>query len=276
MRVLIKKQSQHLLSSSLTPRWMNPVVPLRIRTANFTVLLNRALVDRDRRVTTPFSMIQGNKNFQIKSYNAVTRSFPSYSVMGEKCLLVIKPIMPKFKHVPTQSNDNAVAIAQKGRMMLEFSPKNEEKGFNWSEKISFALTAEEMGLLLSQLPHYSVTLSRRIGGAEQGGFGGSAYNLVGAASAGSNEYIDKVLTAEPGEGATIAFRIDYMKDGVGGLTAPVFAQNETSRSAPLHVVVEAGEWEVISTIFRDSIPHLLGWNQMMDISIHHAIQNREE
>jgi hypothetical protein len=186
--------------------------------------------------------------------------------------------MPKFKRAQGHSNGDIISLLQKGRLLLEFSPKNEDnqKGFQWDEKISFALNVEELGLILSQLQHYSVTLSRRIGGEPSSTtFGASAYNLVSTNSS-STEYMDKVLTVEPGEGATVTFRVDFMKDGMGGQKAPKFASNETSNSAPLHVVVEAGEWEVISSIFRESIPHLLGWNQMMDIAVHSAIKNRED
>jgi hypothetical protein len=201
----------------------------------------------------------------------------------------MKPILPKFKHSQGPSNgSNGISLLQKGRMLLEFSPKNQgnQKGFQWNEKISFALTVEEMGLLLSQLPHYSVTLSRRIGGGESsnGVVGGAApfkrisastYEFVSTGTdTFTNEYVDKVLTVEPGEGATLTFQIDYRKDGVGGQKAPAFVSNETSNSAPLHVVLEAGEWEVISTLFRDSIPHLLGWNQMMNIGVHNVMNDR--
>ena len=48
-----------------------------------------------------------------------------------------------------------------------------------------------------------------------------------------------------------------MKDGIGGQTPPSAAMNETSISAPLEVVVEAGEWEVVLSLLRDSIPQLL-------------------
>jgi len=185
--------------------------------------------------------------------------------------------MPKFKQSQGQSSSsgNTISLLQKGRMLLEFSPKNQgnQKGFQWNEKISFALTVEEMGLLLSQLPHYTVTLSRRIGGEGNGGFDASTYDLISTGTA-TNEYMDKVLTVEPGDGATVMFQIDYMKDGVGGQKPPAFVPNEISTFAPLHVIVEAGEWEVISAIFRDSIPHLLGWNQMMNVGVHNAMNER--
>jgi hypothetical protein len=205
-----------------------------------------------------------------RSYQVV-RAFPQYSIVGESSLLSIKPIMPKFK---STSND-AISLQQKGSILMEFSPANpgNQMGWTWDEKIKFALSVEEIGLLISQLPHYPVTLTRTVGGDQNRGFNGDSYNLV---SSTSNETMDKVLTAEPGDGAIIKFRIDYMKDGVGGQIPPAAATNEISSSAPLEVVVEAGEWEVMLAIFKESIPHLLGWNKMMSIGVENAIQNRDD
>ena len=209
-------------------------------------------------------------SIQKRSFQ-VERAFPQYSVVGESSLLSLKPIMPKFKSV---SND-AVSLQQKGRLLFEFSPANggNQPGWKWDEKIGFALSVEEIGLLISQLPHYGVTLTRKVGGDQSSGFNGGSYNLV---SSSSNETIDKVLTAQPGDGATIIFRVDYMKDGVGGQIPPAAATNETSTAAPLEVMVEAGEWEVMLSIFKESIPYLLGWNKMMSIGVENALQNRDD
>lgn len=236
---------------------------------------------------SPFTpVVSTSLNFQLKSPTKVTfqtqtrsfqvnRAFPQYSIIGDNALLTIKPIMPTFKSVG-QSND-AIAIKQKGRILIEFSPNNggNQPGWNWDEKIGFALSVDEIGLLISQLPHYGVTLNRQVGGDQTSGFGGGSYDLVSATSS-SSETIDKVLTAQPGDGATIQFRVDYMKDGIGGQTPPSAAMNETSISAPLEVVVEAGEWEVVLSLLRDSIPQLLGWNQMMSIGVQNAIEDRDD
>lgn len=160
-------------------------------------------------------------------------------------------------------------------MLVEFAPMNagSQPGFQWDEKVGFALSVEEIGLLISQLPHYGVTFNRKVGGDQSTGFNGGSYDLV---TTSTNDSIDKVLTVQPGDGATITFRIDYMKDGMGGQLSPASATNESSRSAPLEVTVEAGEWEVLLSLFKESLPYFCGWNKMMDISIVNAIENRED
>lgn len=174
--------------------------------------------------------------------------------------------MPKFKSV----TQDGISLQEKGRMLLELAPAKtgNQRGFNWEEKISFALTVEEMGLMLSQLPHYRVAFGRKIGGDNSTGFNGAGYDLVSAPV--SNESIDKVLIADPGDGATITFRLDFQKEGVGGQFPPP-GTNEGCRSAPLEATIEAGEWEVIKTLFRESIPRFLGWSKMMDIELSSAV-----
>lgn len=198
--------------------------------------------------------------------NDVKRAFPSYYVYGDNCILHIKPIMPKFKSV----TQDGISLQEKGRMLLELAPAKtgNQRGFNWEEKISFALTVEEMGLMLSQLPHYRVAFGRKIGGNNSTGFNGAGYDLVSAPV--SNESIDKVLIADPDDGATITFRLDFQKEGVGGQFPPP-GTNEGCRSAPLEATIEAGEWEVIKTLFRESIPRFLGWSKMMDIELSSAV-----
>ena len=38
------------------------------------------------------------------------------------------------------------------------------------------------------------------------------------------------------------------------------------KTTPLEVTLQAGEFEVIKSIFQTSIPYILGWNTTMDIA----------
>jgi hypothetical protein len=82
------------------------------------------------------------------------------------------------------------------------------------------MSVEEVGLFVSQLPQSGIELSHSLhyggygsGGEEDGG--GS-----GGAKIASGDMIEKVLTVEPGEASSVKFKIDYMKNGVGGQTPP--------------------------------------------------------
>jgi hypothetical protein len=38
------------------------------------------------------------------------------------------------------------------------------------------------------------------------------------------------------------------------------------QTTPLEVMIQAGEFEVLKSIFQTSIPYILGWNTTMDIA----------
>ena len=44
-----------------------------------------------------------------------------------------------------------------------------------------------------------------------------------------------------------------------------------NQSGPLEVTLQAGEFEVVKSIFQTSIPYLLGWNATMDLAAAAAI-----
>lgn len=196
---------------------------------------------------------------QIRSFHP-KRAFPNYTVASDLCFLNMKPISPEFKVVAK----DAITVSSKGKLLLELSPGNGTGGYNWDHKLSFALTTEEIGLCLSQLPHYPVSFSRTIGGNYDIGRNGAEYGLIGATT---NENIEKVLTLTPGDGATITFSIDHEKDGVAGYMI------QSVQTSALSIVIQAGEWEVLSTLMRDTLPSLCGWSKMIEIQMNNAIQN---
>jgi len=212
----------------------------------------------------------GNTPSRPSSYTP-SRAFPQYTIFGDDALLSVKPLLPTFK----PASRDGVALDRKGKIMMAFTPRLDSDGsgvggFRWDDQITIALAVEEVGLLINQLPSYEVEICRdgpRPGTTE--GTGNMQYGMnSGAAQEGGGVQIsdapDKVLTARPGEGATVSFKIDFVRDGVGGQISPV---DNNSHHAPLEVVVQAGEFEVLKRIMESSIPYLLGWTSMMDIGI---------
>eukprot|EP00558_Chaetoceros_sp_UNC1202_P009087 CAMPEP_0197232810 /NCGR_PEP_ID=MMETSP1429-20130617/1049_1 /TAXON_ID=49237 /ORGANISM="Chaetoceros sp., Strain UNC1202" /LENGTH=183 /DNA_ID=CAMNT_0042690947 /DNA_START=140 /DNA_END=691 /DNA_ORIENTATION=- len=183
--------------------------------------------------------------------------------------------MPEFKVVG--QSGNAISVSQKGRINLEFAPanRNNKPGYVWDEKISFALSVEEIGLVTNQLPHFGVTLNRKLGDRQyspnmnDGGMSNTYDSIVT-----NEEQTEKVLIVDPGDAATVRLRVDYVKNGMGGQKPPSDAV-DVSTYAPLEVLLQAGEWEVFSSILKESIPYLLGWNKMMDIAMNNAVTNAE-
>lgn len=164
--------------------------------------------------------------------------------------------MPQFK----RAGNDGIAVDRRGKLVLEFVPRNNTgAGMAWNSKTIFSLTAEELGLLLHQLPDNAVELTHPLWDNNAGGDGGT----LGGATQTSGDAVEKVLNIEPGEGATLTFKVDYMKGGVGGQTPPGADEFPTT---PVEITIQAGEFEVLKSIFQTSIPYILGWNTTMDIA----------
>lgn len=141
-----------------------------------------------------------------------TRAFPQYTVFGPDSALSIRSILPTFK----RAGNDGVSVERRGKLVLEFIPRNQTgAGFMWQEKTVFSLSVEEVGLFVSQLPGSGVELSHAAHNA--------SYDRDDANSGVtqlSGDVVEKVLTIEQGEGSAVLFKVDYMKDGVGGQSPP--------------------------------------------------------
>ena len=136
-------------------------------------------------------------------------------MFGPDSALSIRAVLPQFRRAGT----DGVSVERRGKLVFEFIPRNPSgAGFAWSEKTLFSLSVEEVGLLLSQLPGNGVELSHSMNygvGSDNESGGGGVMQEAG-------DLVEKVLTIEPGEAATLNFKIDYMKNGVGGQSPPQF------------------------------------------------------
>ncbi|KAL9181138.1 hypothetical protein ACHAXT_009943 [Thalassiosira profunda] len=184
------------------------------------------------------------------------RGYPQYTIFGPDTALGLRASLPQFKRAGT----DGVSVDRRGKLVMEFIPRNNTgAGFAWNDKVLFSLSVEEVGLLLSQLPGNTVELSHQTRDPNLAGEEGGGYGVAQL----SGDAIDKVMTIEPGEGATLTFKVDYVKDGVGGQTPP---GADTLPTTPLEITIQAGEFEVVKSICQTSIPYLLGWNTTMDIA----------
>jgi hypothetical protein len=167
-------------------------------------------------VSTPSSV--GNINIQNRSFSSMgmmpRRGFPQYTIFGPDTALSIRAVLPQFRRAGAEG----VSVERRGKLVLEFVPRKASgAGFDWNDKTLFSLSVEEVGLLLSQLPGNGVELSHSMN------YGvGSDDESSGGVMQQSGDLVEKVLTIEPGEGATLNFKVDYMKDGIGGQSPPQF------------------------------------------------------
>lgn len=120
-------------------------------------------------------------------------------------MLNIKLIPPGYRIVKGESI--VMDSARKGKLLMEFTPRSAAGAYDWADQVRFALSAEEVGLFCSQLPQFPVEYSR--GSAQSSEEEPMTFGAV------SNDMPDKVLKISPGEGATVVFVLDFVRDGVG-------------------------------------------------------------
>jgi hypothetical protein len=125
-------------------------------------------------------------------------------------------------------------------------------GYDRESQIRFGLSAEEVGFILHQLPANTVEFARRLP-AETPGV--------------TADLPEKLFTITPAEGGQFAFKIDFVKDGMGGQNPG----STTEALGPLEVVAQLGEYAVVREIFQKSIPSLIGWDVQLNFAMQNAI-----
>ena len=117
----------------------------------------------------------------------------------------------------------------------------------------FALSPEEVGLILNQIPQQqAVVLERRTPTNE---------SLVE-----TSQSPHKVCKIEPNpEYASVKFTFDYEIDGIGGQTV-------RNARTPMSVEMQAGEVQVALEIMRQSLPSLAGWKTCEEIALRNVVE----
>eukprot|EP00522_Entomoneis_paludosa_P017574 CAMPEP_0172457270 /NCGR_PEP_ID=MMETSP1065-20121228/21189_1 /TAXON_ID=265537 /ORGANISM="Amphiprora paludosa, Strain CCMP125" /LENGTH=237 /DNA_ID=CAMNT_0013210895 /DNA_START=65 /DNA_END=778 /DNA_ORIENTATION=- len=189
-------------------------------------------------------------------------AYPSYSIYGENGLLGMKLLSPRFKISST--NVMTLPPKERGRIMFEWIPKDANGRLNVDKTAAmrFALSAEEIGLLLDQLPENGVSFYRKSRQFD------SEYMLdVEPGQPGTQTDPDKVCHVTPGEAGLVTFLCDFELNGEGGQLPP---PGEASAQGPMQITAQAGEFQVMREILRSSIPQLVGWQQMTQIAMQRA------
>lgn len=196
------------------------------------------------------------------------RGFPAYTVYNDAAALQFKPTSPKFK----SAGSTGLALSKRGNMLLEFFQKTPGGVLNYDQKVVISLSVEEMGLLLSAIPTYPIEISRKVASdfSSTGGGGGTSENSTTNnpyTMSTTNELFEKVLKIT-GDGSTVTFTVDFIKDGVqGGYSPPDTENNDNSSiTMPMEVTLQAGEWEVVRILLKETIPHLLGWRALLGLT----------
>jgi len=180
-----------------------------------------------------------------------TRAYPEYRVYGENCLLSLKPIFATFKPV---GKNNGLAVDKVGRLMLDFVPRQtgNASAFAYNDRMAVALSAEEVGLILNQLPELSVRIFRK------------------GLNNDYNQEPDKVLSVTPSTGSSVTFQLNMLEED--GRDSEQFS----SGNQMYEVNVQAGEYEIIKNLCQQSLTHLVGWDTLVKVETNRALANALE
>lgn len=127
-------------------------------------------------------------------------------------------------------------------------------GVDREKQIRFALSAEEVGLLLDQLPNREVEYVRK-----------TPEDQV----SDTNKAL-KVLRITPGSGGQFSFKVNFENDTEGD-DVPSSVADHSSKE--LEAVLELGEYMVVRQLMQESIPALTGWSVQLQLAMQAAVRN---
>jgi hypothetical protein len=167
------------------------------------------------------------------------RHYVSYVVYKSKAALSVKLVAPTWSAANT-----GASISREGGMFLEFAPSTGPRTYDWSQKTTFLMGPSECGMLLAKFNE-----------------GIEFVHDPHAQSPQAGQTMKKMRWAPAPDGKSLFATLSVnSKQGAPG--------SGTTYSVP----VSWGEFVVIETVLRDSIPKFLGfdtvWKQKLDSSPH--------
>ena len=165
------------------------------------------------------------------------KGLPEYKIYGEQAVLKFAPIFPTFKY---GRNGDSLFVAKVGRLMVEFTPRSSEGFFINEQRLFFAMSPEEVGLAVSQLPGSPVKLQR-------------SFNTTLPL---------KVLNIQPSDGESVMFNLQLCDHISGSVLAPGTDGNEVTEAS---MRLQAGEFAVLRSVMENLIPTLIGWNVLSEM-----------
>ncbi|MED6131158.1 Single-stranded DNA-binding protein why2, mitochondrial [Stylosanthes scabra] len=166
--------------------------------------------------------------YAAKGYSS-NRIFAPYSVYKGKAAFSLSPILPTF----TKLDSGAVVVDRRGSMMMVFMHAIGERKYDWENKQRFALSATEIGSLISMGPQDSCEF----------------FHDPSMLSSNAGQ-VRKSLSIKPHANSN------------GYFISLNVVNNLLNTKDFLSVPVTTAEFAVMKTACSFALPHIMGWDHM--------------
>lgn len=159
----------------------------------------------------------------------VARIFAPYSIYKGKAAVSVDPILPTF----TKMDSGHFRVERKGCILLTFWPAVGERKYDWGKKQVFALSATEVGSLISM------------------------------GSKDSSEFFhDPSMKSSNAGQVRKSLSIKAVPDGTGYFVSLNVVNNLTKITERFVVPVTTAEFMVMKTACSYALPHIMGWHRL--------------
>ncbi|KAL7118388.1 hypothetical protein ACP275_03G133400 [Erythranthe tilingii] len=184
-------------------------------------LVSEATIDLKllRGLTTQSGMSTGKSAAKV---------FAPYSIYKGKAALSADPLLPMF----TKLESGGYKVERRGSIMLTFWPAIGERKYDWDKRQKFALSATEVGSLIS----------------------------LGSKDSCEFFHDPSMLSSNAGQ-VRKSLSIKAHADGSGYFVSLSVVNNILKTNDRFVVPVTTAEFAVMRTAFTFALPHLIGWDQ---------------
>lgn len=158
----------------------------------------------------------------------IGRVFADYSIYKGKASLSASPRLPKFIRL----DSGGIKVDRNGIIMLSFCPAIGERKYDWEKKQLFALSATEVGTLISLGPNDTCEF----------------FHDPSMKSSNAGQ-VRKTLQVNP------------LADGSGYFISLSVVNNILKTNERFSVPVTKAEFAVMRTAFSFALPHIMGWDR---------------
>ncbi|KAL5843155.1 hypothetical protein ACOSQ4_009113 [Xanthoceras sorbifolium] len=159
----------------------------------------------------------------------VPRIFAPYSIYKGKAAVSVNPILPTF----TKMDSGHFRVERKGCILLTFWPAVGERKYDWGKKQVFALSATEVGSLISMNSKDS-----------------------------SDFFHDPSMKSSNAGQVRKSLSIKAVPDGTGYFVSLNVVNNLTKITERFVVPVTTAEFIVMKTACSYALPHIMGWHRL--------------